>query len=68
MCQFEVHDAAAEVLHRGLWKPNGDEDASGPQDVASFCVYLTFGASGDADAKDSEEAVHDDAAGQVINS
>ncbi|CAE7872126.1 unnamed protein product [Symbiodinium microadriaticum] len=23
----KVHDAAAEVLHRGLWKPNGDEDA-----------------------------------------
>ena len=22
----KVHDAAAEVLHRGLWKPNGDED------------------------------------------
>ncbi|CAE7237041.1 unnamed protein product [Symbiodinium microadriaticum] len=21
-----VHDAAAEVLHRGLWKPNGDEE------------------------------------------
>eukprot|EP00439_Symbiodinium_sp_Y106_P020824 s480_g2.t1 len=21
----KVHDAAAEVLHRGLWKPNGDE-------------------------------------------
>ncbi|CAE7552207.1 unnamed protein product [Symbiodinium sp. CCMP2456] len=25
--QIQVHDAAAEVLHRGLWKPNGDEDA-----------------------------------------
>ncbi|CAE7244169.1 AMT1-1 [Symbiodinium pilosum] len=22
----KVHDAAAEVLHRGLWKPNGDEE------------------------------------------
>ena len=22
----KVHDAAAEVLHRGPWKPNGDEE------------------------------------------
>eukprot|EP00438_Fugacium_kawagutii_P008629 Skav221662 [mRNA] locus=scaffold1750:198708:200640:+ [translate_table: standard] len=22
----KVHDASAEVLHRGLWKPNGDEE------------------------------------------
>merc|ERR1712083_778835 len=22
----KVHDAAVEVLHRGLWKPNGDEE------------------------------------------
>ena len=25
----KVHDAAAEVLHRGLWKPNGDEEILG---------------------------------------
>ena len=69
MCQFEVHDAAAEVLHRGLWKPNGDEDACGPQNAAFSCACLTdVGASGDADAEDSEEALHDDAAGQVSNS
>ena len=23
---LKVHDAAAEVLHRGLWKPKGDEE------------------------------------------
>ena len=23
----KVHDASAEVLHRGLWKPNGDEES-----------------------------------------
>merc|ERR1712232_65965 len=23
---LKVHDAALEVLHRGLWKPNGDEE------------------------------------------
>jgi len=24
----KVHDAAAEVLHRGIWKPNGDADTA----------------------------------------
>ena len=90
--QIQVHDAAAEVLHRGLWKPNGDEDARSQKAADSpalkprtaecchCCCLLQLNAherlddrvfhvcrfwSGDPDAEDAEEALHDDEAGQM---
>ena len=75
----KVHDAAAEVLHRGLWKPNGDEErASGSQSkranmrgdfsrMLSYCMFSFFLTAdvGNPDAEDPAQTFLDDEAGQV---